>query len=55
MLKKVCVSSIYVGMESEHEDRVSPKTKGIFFTMCTSPLLDIHGPKYISETFTEIE
>jgi hypothetical protein len=30
------------------------KTRGIFSTVCTFPLLDIHGLKYVFETFTEV-
>jgi len=29
---------------------LSPKTRGIFSTVCTFPLLDIHGLKYVFET-----
>jgi hypothetical protein len=30
------------------------KTRGILSAMCTSPLLDIHGLKYVPETFIEV-
>jgi hypothetical protein len=30
------------------------KTRGIFFAMCTTSLLDIHELKYVSEIFIEV-
>jgi hypothetical protein len=33
---------------------VTIKTRGILSTVCTFPLLDIHGLKYDSETFAEV-
>jgi hypothetical protein len=34
---------------------ITKKERGILFTMCTTPLLDIHRLMYIPKTLTKIE